>query len=882
MALAPRTLNLRVAITGDAEEQFKDLARAGEQAFTRIRQAADRGRNVDINVAQVSRQLQELARAGQQAFQQVERSARSAGNEIATTGQRGTQAMAQVGAQATDTARRVSTLGAAFRNVAIGIGVISGFAAAAGAAMFKLAQNAANAATEVGKASTAAGVAARQFQQQQFALRQSGLEASDAAAAQKKLKDATDDVIEAARKAFAARGTLFAPGEAGARAIAEQLQAVAGITSNTGTQLDFVKRKLVEFGVVVDPLTGKIRENAAQFVALAEGIRRMSDPAQQSRLVLGLFGDELGRKLLPVLRRGGDELSRFLDDFGRLGLGVSDDAIKKAQEFQRVMQRFGEATKASRQELGSLFVEPVAAVIEGWTTALRANQTGLIRLGETLRSAIMPVLRDFVAVIAGNRNVDTRWLVTLRDVIVNVGTAIKDIFLNVAVPAFKALSDGAKFVADTINNAFGTDLSTAAVAVSGVITFLIGGFNALALAVGAVFAGEGPGFDAFREKLKTLGIDIVAIRDTVKNVIKTIAADFQALFEGRDSDVQNTFLITLRDGIVNFARELPGIVNTVKSAFKGLMDALDFVAQKINETFGTELTGAGLLVVFFLAQITGALDGFSKIAVIAAAGVSIFVNAFSLLALLLSPAGLIAVGVIALAFLIISNWDKIRDFGIAAFNKIKEVAVSVWDFITGSAETFVQQLARVFQNLTNPIVLPFRLAADAIRRIWEGIIGLIQRALGLSREAMPEGGGGGFATGGYTGNVGTRRIAGFVHGQEYVEPAHVVAQPGVRAFLELLRRNGGDLQSAISRFTRGFSTGGFVDSLSRNFSIPGYAAGGFVAPAAASSGRPVVINLPNGGQVGGLTATPSAIRELVKYSIGSQVRSGGKKPGWYR
>jgi len=165
----------------------------------------------------------------------------------------------------------------------------------------------------------------------------------------------------------------------------------------------------------------------------------------------------------------------------------------------------------------------------------------------------------------------------------------------------------------------------------------------------------------------------------------------------------------------------------------------------------------------------------------------------------------------------------------------------------------------------------------------------LQQAAPTSGAGDPSGGGGnadaGFASGGFTGNIGHQRIAGVVHGNEHVQPAWVVARPGVLAFLEMLRHSG-DLATTIARFVGGFSLGGFVDGLSRSFSpmaLPGYDRGGLVkfAPAMAGGGNgglhPVTIDF-GGHRVGGLFAAPDIVRALKQQSVLDRIASGGRTP----
>jgi hypothetical protein len=139
-----------------------------------------------------------------------------------------------------------------------------------------------------------------------------------------------------------------------------------------------------------------------------------------------------------------------------------------------------------------------------------------------------------------------------------------------------------------------------------------------------------------------------------------------------------------------------------------------------------------------------------------------------------------------------------------------------------------------------------------------------------------------FAAGGYTGSGGLFEPAGVVHRGEYVQPAHVVRQPGVLAFMEMLRALGGNLAAVFDRMApRGFAMGGLVTSLSQSLAFEpprlAYAAGGLVtAPAAASGLQPMALHFHSADgvrSIGGLFATPSRARELEREARLDQMRS---------
>ena len=99
-------------------------------------------------------------------------------------------------------------------------------------------------------------------------------------------------------------------------------------------------------------------------------------------------------------------------------------------------------------------------------------------------------------------------------------------------------------------------------------------------------------------------------------------------------------------------------------------------------------------------------------------------------------------------------------------------------------------------------------------------------------------------------------------------PARAVSQPGVLAFLEALRRSGGNLRDVIDGMGR-FALGGLVRA---PLGIPAFAGGGMHA---------VTIQFPGLPEITGLRASSAVVDELRKAAALAQVRSGGRKPSRY-
>ena len=139
--------------------------------------------------------------------------------------------------------------------------------------------------------------------------------------------------------------------------------------------------------------------------------------------------------------------------------------------------------------------------------------------------------------------------------------------------------------------------------------------------------------------------------------------------------------------------------------------------------------------------------------------------------------------------------------------------------------------------------------------------------LGLMND-LPRNAAGGLLGGRGTGTSDSNLA--WVSRGEYITPARAVAQPGVLAFLEALRRSGGNLSAVLDGMGR-FALGGLMLRPAMAF-----AAGGPVG-----GGNHVTIQFPGVPPVGGLRASSAVVEELQRVAALAQVRSGGRKPSRY-
>lgn len=878
--MAPRTINQRIQLQGDVAQQFSDIARAGEQAFARIRTAANENRNIDLNLTRVRQQLDDVGRAGEQAFQRVRRAAADSGQ---ATG---------------EASRNVQQQAGFFSTLAGRITVVVGALAALGAGYLAAAQSASQSVVDLGRQADAARLSITNFQNLRGTLQQLNLTESEGAKAADGLRTAVQRAFDEGKKALDDFGFRFAPvtqqvqrfgaemeifgtrfisGRTGAHSLMEAIQALTLATSNGRVQLSETSRTLLSMQAVFDPLTGKIREGAAAWIPFAEGVRRMKDETAAARLVNSVFGEEIGRVLLPAMRAGNGEFVRAFDSISRLNLGFTEAQRKVGQDMVNAFARLKLATSQARTEFGLAFAPIFTPGINALADAIRRNQSVITQFVNQLVSVAKPAIDSFF-------NSITRFLDSpasfdrLRDIIVQLGSAISQIFTGIIVPAFRAFGQAATQVAGVISRVFGAEVTPAMVGVGATVAALIGPFNTLALAIGALFAGEGAQFDGFRQQLAAIGIDVDALKAQMSGIFEAIVA------------------------------ELPGIIETVKTTFNGIKTVLEFTANAINQIFGTEVTAAGLAVVAVLGTITGAFSVFAAVLAPIAAVMGIVAAgmiAVSAVAKTLATAVAIVGGVLKVFGLIVTGIAAVLSspaIAIAAVvtaltalvaalilfpDQVRAIFQTAWDFIVRGANAAVQLVIAAFSGLVNILVAPFQIAANIIIGIWEGVIDIIRRALTMSQERGSIGGnspgneGAPFYSGGFTGNVGVRRIAGVVHGGEYVQPARVVRQPGVLAFMETLRRVG-DLRTAIQMFARGFSVGGLVDNFSSrmaSLAVPQFAAGGFVPSAA--GGRPsdfgtVMLDMGSRGRVRIMTDADS-VAAIRRVAVRNQILSAGRE-----
>jgi len=381
--------------------------------------------------------------------------------------------------------------------------------------------------------------------------------------------------------------------------------------------------------------------------------------------------------------------------------------------------------------------------------------------------------------------------------------------------------------------------------------------------------------------------------DLVTKVTPYVEAFFDLLVGKETTTPEGVRLKKISTGIKDLAFTVQNaFTNVIIPAFEKLLVMLDLVAAGINSVFGTSLTGGQIGVVLLVTQLLGGFTLLAAALGVAANAAKLFLNTLRLIMFiaggvasvlrligvllfaLVGWPGLIAAALAAGLIAIYVYFDQIKIAAAHAYQAIKNGATLLYDYIANLVTKSVS-------GAWDWMVTTFETTVNAIKRKAIELASFL-RGLLPGQEAgkiVPGGGGGGFASGGYTGNAGARSVAGFVHGREYVQPAWVVAQPGVRSFMEMLRRSG-DLQQTIARFGRGFRDGGFVNALAAPL-FPGYAAGGFVdtlAPAPAGRSLGTLTLQTDAGERFQVWTDQETASSLFRVASRQRLHSAGRKP----
>ena len=139
-------------------------------------------------------------------------------------------------------------------------------------------------------------------------------------------------------------------------------------------------------GLSVDELRGKNPEELMK--TFADAVADTEDPTKRSAAIIRTFGDDLGRKLAPMLMKGSENLERFEEEAEKLGVAVSNVESAQVEQASQAMSRIGDVIQGIANQMAVEFAPILRAISErivglagdsnGFRDAIRAAMDGAI------------------------------------------------------------------------------------------------------------------------------------------------------------------------------------------------------------------------------------------------------------------------------------------------------------------------------------------------------------------------------------------------------------------------------------------------------------------------------------------------------------------------
>jgi hypothetical protein len=881
------TISQRISLEGseDIRRQLEQLGQAGEKAFKQIRDAAAKPLADPAQINKAKQALDQLvvttAKLGPQ-FQAISTAAQRAGTAIAGAAEQ-SRAVSQTAGTG------LISAATAFKIAAVGI--VASIAAVTDA----LVKGTVESGTAIAESAEKLKLNIAQWMRLRSAI-------SDTGTSMDAVQGATSNIMDLLDKAqggiqrFANGMTqqAFKVGES-TIVITKWGQAASVVK----TEADRAATALGRMGITVEDIAKG--DPVILLRNLAQSISDIGDAGKQKAAGLAAFGEKW-KEIVEVLRSGREVLgdaNKSLADFGRQNRGLSGADIGKVIQLKAAWRDLSLAIRATRDLIGTVFLD-AAFTRARWLTTLIDGSTELLRRWLQLsdlaqRGAFLRGLGDtgaeqlFKIYIALGEQLAGLW----RDVLVPAGEALLEIFGGIS-SNFEDVTKSqvaAFFISAAIAAAgLAIALKGISLVLGPIATLLSFAFSPLGIILIAAAAAAA----LFWDKLKEGATSVLAL---IPQEVAQVQQALQLLFKGDFAGAWKTFsqaavtaFNTIKQAFLStqIGQEILGIVRSLVSAFNGLKTAATTTATAINKVFGTELTGSGIAAIFLVGQMSGVLQGLASVAVIAGVAFGGIVRTLGLFATAVGglPLALGLIG-IALTGLIVyidpTIWDRWKESATNAVNAIKGLIASltpalggvgsnlnplVWDIFAQAALIGINTIMRAVNGLTL-VINGLTMAIEATKRAWGSM-----QSMQAPSAPLPEPGGTPMARGGLFGGRGTGTSdsnLAWVSRGEHIMPARAVRQPGVLAFLEALRRTGGDLSRLLDGMGR-FALGGMVP----RGVIPAFANGG---PVGRMSN--VTIQFPGVPPIAGLRASSNVVEQLHKAAALAQVRSGGRKPSRY-
>jgi hypothetical protein len=685
-----------------------------------------------------------------------------------------------------------------------------------------------------------------------------------------------------------------------------------------------------------DKLGDASKKSAAESAAAT---KRIGDEAKNTQ---SIFNEFKNIKLGPGVLKDINRIKTGLADFGQ-SLGRTTQAVGR---FAGRLALIGTAAQGAAVAL-VLGAEKIAKAVDGQNTALKdqtKSQTDARNVSLSLETAQINLASSQRGLLKDAREGKITWTEYTKA----IKTSNEDfreqqrVAAQVAEATRRATEDNERFQAslakrEALNkliDTFGGPLTQSLVSFGRQVEttrrgFLEGfgpGVAKLVDTIGKAFSDNAPKISAFFD---TMGAKLSAFVSqngpAIQLALENIGAAGAAIFEG---------LLAAGPPLLDFFN------NQLVPAIRGIGEFFSSVAETINATFGTKLTGGFLVLILLMAQVSGALR---LMFAVVRTGIPLFRALFGLVSLLtggFTPFGIALKIVIGLLVLLATQVDwnafglrvtaalaaittalnNIRTNGAAAiqaiidkFNEfvafvaglpgqigetiasiwqgVVDTAKAAWDQVTSFVQGFVdfvtslpEQLGAVFTAIGQAMIDAFN---NAIQRTLQFFRDLAAQALAILQPILDlinaiTGGTPGLAAGGQPPGFARGGSPDLIRGPGTSTSDSILARLSNNEFVmraKAVGKYGVDFMRAVNegRFKMPKFNMGGLNVIGPPISRPSFADGGPVN--GGSSLRPLSLTIL-GETFKGLMAPEDTADRMVQFAIAKNARRAGRSPGW--
>lgn len=189
---------------------------------------------------------------------------------------------------------------------------------------------------------------------------------------------------------------------------AEQMdQALGKLTDNMGKAARGENKNLAaifkRLGISLKDSKGQIRDAADVMRNLAQAVKNNESPAVRMRILTVAFGEELSKRMIPVLEGGAKSLDDMGEQASKLGLVMSQDMVAKSAHLTDTLSTFSQVVDGVSAQIGAALgptIEGIVIRMQDWIVANKDLITQrLDNLFEKVSKALAEV--DFEKLVNG-------------------------------------------------------------------------------------------------------------------------------------------------------------------------------------------------------------------------------------------------------------------------------------------------------------------------------------------------------------------------------------------------------------------------------------------------------------------------------------------------